>query len=99
MKKMITIIASTVLAGSLAFAASKRSDKAQQGSMSDGTETHEVDTSKNPITGTTTTTETYEKSTEGQHGKTSVEVTDKTKQKKDGQVSKETDIEADSTGN
>lgn len=99
MNKMISIIAGSVLVGSLAVAAGKRADKTQgdHAAHGNGKEVHEVDTTKNPITGSTTTTETYKNQMDSKTGKANIEVKDKTKQTKDGKVSKETDIEAEST--
>lgn len=96
MKKMVAVIASSVLIGSLAVAAGKRADKTEYENAQGGKEVHEIDTIKNPITGTTTTTETYKNTMEGQHGKSKIEIEDKTKRTRGGKVTKETDIEAKS---
>jgi hypothetical protein len=56
-----------------------------------------VDTSKNPITGTTTTTQKHKRKWKkgADHG--SATVTEKTKVKKDGEVDKSVDVKGDST--
>lgn len=85
MKKLITITA-IVLASSLVHAAdAEHSDKTT------------VDHSKNPVTGTETTTKKHTKKMKNDHG-ASAEVTtkEKTKVKKDGTVTKETTTESES---
>ncbi|MFN8792120.1 MAG: hypothetical protein ACK5Y2_11760 [Bdellovibrionales bacterium] len=88
MKTSFAILSSVLLAASLSFAAGQRKDKAKPEAQGDS----KVETSTNPVTGTQTTTESYEHKS----GRQSVEAEQKTKLKKDGQVSKETDIEAES---
>ncbi len=56
-----------------------------------------VDHSKNPITGTHTTTKTTKVKKKGEHAKSEMEVTEKTKVKKDGTVEKSTEVEGDSS--
>jgi len=80
MKKSFAVVSSVLLAASLSFAAGQRKDKAKP----EGQTESEVETSRNPVTGTQTTTETYEHKS----GRQSVEAEQKTKMKKDGQVSK-----------
>ena len=82
MKKMLLVAA--LLVGSVAVAADAE---------------HKVDatkdTSKNPMTGTTTTTETYTEKAHDKMGKADVKVTKKTKVKKDGSTSQSVKTESD----
>ena len=55
-----------------------------------------VDHSKNPITGTETTTKTTKVKKKGDHGKSDVEIKEKTKVMKDGKVEHSKEVEADS---
>lgn len=88
MKKQLIVAAlGALLAGSVSFAAdNENSEKAT------------VDHSKNPITGTQTTTKKYKKKKKAANGASQdVEVTEKTKVKTDGTVTKDMDVEAEST--
>lgn len=59
-------------------------------------EDHKTDVSKNPITGTETTTKKYSKKVKNQDGSQGeVNVKEKTKKYKDGTVKKTTDAEAE----
>ena len=55
-----------------------------------------VDHSKNPITGTETTTKKTKMKKKGDHAKSEAEVTEKTKVKRDGTVEKSKEVESDS---
>lgn len=68
--------------GSIAIAADQE--------HSDSTTT---DTSKNPITGTVTTTKKMTKKKKTEHGEEKMEVTEKTKMMKDGSIKKTTEVE------
>jgi hypothetical protein len=86
MKKFALVMLGSMIAGSVALAADiEDSHKAT------------VDTSKNPITGTKTTTKKWKKKSHDAKGAgTEAEVTEKTKMKTDGTVEKKTDIETES---
>jgi hypothetical protein len=87
MKKMLTIIAGMLFVGSMALAAD-----------AENTDSAKVDTSKNPITGTKTTTVKRKKKMKDESGTShDVSVKEKTKEMKDGTVKKSTDVDADST--
>lgn len=53
-----------------------------------------TDTSKNPITGTVTTTKKTKKHHKGAHTEAKMESTEKTKEMKDGSMKKSTDTES-----
>jgi hypothetical protein len=87
MKKLAIAMIGSMLAGSIAMAA-------------DAEDSHKatVDTSKNPITGTQTTTKKWKKKSHDKHGTgMDAEVTEKTKVKTDGTVEKKTDVQTEST--
>ncbi|MEZ0390574.1 MAG: hypothetical protein ACAH59_00035 [Pseudobdellovibrionaceae bacterium] len=89
MKKAMIMMAGIFLAGSLSFAetAKEKSDT-------------EVKTTTNPITGSETTTKKTKKKMKTASGeKSEMEVTDKTKKTKDGQVKQSVEVDADSTSN
>lgn len=87
MKKIALTAVSALLAGSVSMAAD-----------TENSEKSTVDTSKNPITGTQTTTKKYKKKQKGKNGSgQDVEVTEKTKVKTDGTVQQNIDVEADTT--
>lgn len=82
MKKVMMIIASTVLASSLALAADEESKQEVK-----------VDHSKNPITGTETTTKTTKKKMKSPHAEAEMTKKEKTKTYKDGTKKTTTDTE------
>lgn len=88
MKKMILAVTTVLLfVGSMAISAdAEKSD------------TEKVDVSKNPITGTQTTTRKVKKNLKTPHGtEQKIEVTEKTKEMKDGTVKQSADVEVDAT--
>lgn len=56
-----------------------------------------VDTSKNPITGTVTTTKKMNKKVKGANGEATAKVTEKTKVHKNGKVEKSESVDASAT--
>jgi phosphate-selective porin len=56
-----------------------------------------VDHSKNPLTGTETTTKKTEKTVKGEHGKGKMKMKETTKKKTDGSTETETKIDGDSS--
>ena len=86
MKRTMMVLAAALMVGSLAHAADGE-NKAEA----------TTDTSKNPITGTVTTTKKSSKHVKGMHGKGDVKVTEKTSVHKDGQVDKKVNVEGTST--
>ena len=81
MKKVLAILTSLMFVGVLAHGA----DAEKEASSS-------VDTSKNPITGTKTTKKKSKQKAHDAHGEKSAEVTETTKEKKDGSVSKSVEV-------
>ena len=73
MKKQASILTALLFVGSLALAAD-----------AEHSETTTVDHSKNPITGSETTTKKTKKKMKGEHAKTEMKTTDKMKKEKDG---------------
>ena len=86
MTKMMLALAALLMVGSLAHAADAE-NKAEA----------TTDTSKNPITGTVTTTKKYTKKMKGAHGEAKAEVTEKTKTHKNGKVEKTEKTDASMT--
>lgn len=86
MRKALMIATSMLFVGTMAMAA----DSETSGSTT-------VDTSKNPITGSVTTTKKVAKKKKGAHGEHEIETTEKTTVKKDGTVQKKTETEEHST--
>jgi len=86
MKKMLMALAAVMMVGSLAHAADAE-NKAEA----------TADTSKNPITGTVTTTKKYKKKVKGAHGEADAKVTEKTKVHKDGKVEQSEKVDASKT--
>lgn len=61
-------------------------------------ESDKTDHSKNPITGTETTTHKYKKTIKDEHGQEAkVDVKEKIKKSKDGKVKKSVEVEGEST--
>jgi hypothetical protein len=86
MKKALLATLALVFVGSLAAAAD-----------GENTEKSTTDTTKNPITGSVTTTKKYKKHVKnGKHNEGDVKVTEKTKVKKDGEVVKKVDASGSS---
>jgi ABC-type uncharacterized transport system YnjBCD substrate-binding protein len=85
MKKMMMTLAALMMVGSLAHAADAE-NKAEA----------TTDTSKNPITGTVTTTKKHSRKMKGAHGEAKAEVTEKTKVHKNGKVEKTEKVDASS---
>lgn len=86
MKKFTAVAASLLFVGSIAMANDTKNNVE-----------HTTDTSKNPITGTETTTDKYQKDVKMADGSTAkVNIKKKTKKYKDGSVKKTTDAEAES---
>lgn len=84
MNKVLVAIAALMFAGSLALAAdNENSEKAT------------TDTSKNPITGSTTVTKKYKKTVKKGDREAKIDVTEKTKTKKDGSVETKVDAESE----
>lgn len=83
MNKMLMALAALMMVGSLAHAADAE-NKAEA----------TTDTSKNPITGTVTTTKKFNKKVKGAHGEAEAQVTEKTKVHKDGKVEKSEKVDA-----
>lgn len=83
--KAMMILAAAMMVGALAHAADAE-NKAEA----------TTDVSKNPITGTVTTTKKSSKKVKGAHGDAKVEVTEKTKVHKDGTVEKSSEVDATS---
>lgn len=88
MRAMVIAVATVLLfIGSMAISAE-----------AENTETQKIDTSKNPITGTETVTKKYKKKMKSPHGsQQTVEVTEKTKQMRDGTFKQSADVEVDAT--
>ncbi len=86
MKRTMLVLAAALMVGSLAHAADAE-NKAEA----------TTDTSKNPITGTVTTTKKHSHKIKGANGDGKVEVTEKTKVHKDGKVEKSATVDAKST--
>ena len=85
MKKMMMTLASLMLVASLAHAADAE-NKAEA----------TTDVSKNPITGTVTTTKKHSKKIKGAHVEAKADVTEKTKVHKDGKVEHTEKVDASS---
>ena len=87
MKKIMMVAMGALLVGSVSMAAdAEHSEKST------------TDVSKNPLTGTQTTTKKFKKKAKNQSGSGhDVEVTEKTSVKTDGTVEKKVDVNADST--
>ncbi|RYZ66075.1 MAG: hypothetical protein EOP05_19665 [Proteobacteria bacterium] len=85
MKRSLAIALSALFVGSVGFAADAE-NKAET----------TTDVSKNPITGTVTTTKKTAAKKKGAHGKASMETTEKTKVHKDGEVEKSVEVEGES---
>ena len=83
--KNAMLLAALLMVGSLAHAADAE-HKAEA----------TTDVSKNPITGTVTTTKKSSKKVKGAHGGAKMDVTEKTKVHTDGTVEKSTDVDANS---
>ncbi len=86
MKRTAMLIAALLMVGSLAHAADAENKNEAT-----------VDTSKNPITGTVTTTKKSKKHMKGTHGDAKMDVTEKTKVHTNGKVDKSTEVDASST--
>lgn len=86
MTRTLMVLAAALMVGSLAHAADAE-NKAEA----------TTDVSKNPITGTVTTTKKSSHKMKGAHGEGKVEVTEKTKVHKDGKVEKSADVSAKSS--
>ena len=86
MKRSLALFLGAVLVGSVGFAADAE-NKAEVTS----------DTSKNPITGTVTTTKKTKMKKKGAHGGAELEKTEKTKTHKDGEVEHSVDVEGESS--
>lgn len=84
MKRSLAIALSTLMIASVGFAADAE-NKAET----------TTDTSKNPITGTVTTTKKTSAKKKGAHGKASMEKTEKTKVHTDGEVEKSVEVEGE----
>ena len=90
MKKVLLALAMVALVSPVAFANdTDTADKAET----------TVDTSKNPLTGTVTTTKKTKKEVKRGKGHAKVEATEKTKQMTDGTTEKSVDVESDSKTN
>lgn len=85
MKRSMALFLGALLVGSVGIAADAE-NKAET----------TTDTSKNPITGTVTTTKKTMKKQKGAQGGAEVEVTEKTKTHKDGEVKKTVEVEGES---
>ena len=85
MKRILVALTSLMFVGVLAHGA----DAEKEASSS-------VDTSKNPITGTVTTKKKSKKKSHDAHGEKTAEVTETTKEKKDGSVSKSVEVNQES---
>lgn len=86
MKKLTAMAASLLFIGSMALAEDTKHNVE-----------HTTDTSKNPITGTETTTDKYTKEVKTAHGtKEKVNVKKKTKKYKDGSMKQSTETESES---
>ena len=83
MTKMMMALAALMMVGSMAYAADAE-NKAET----------TTDTSKNPITGTVTTTKKTSKKMKGAHGEAEAKVTEKTKVHKDGKVEHSEKVDA-----
>ena len=86
MKTMMMILAASMMVGALANAA----DMENKGSTTS-------DTSKNPVTGTTTTTKKWNKKVKGANGEADAKVTEKTKVHKNGKVERTEKVDASQT--
>ncbi len=85
MKKLLLTLVGFVFVGSMAMAAD-----------AENTETTKVDHSKNPITGTKTTKKKFKKKVKDEEGHSAdMNVTETTKEKKDGSVKTSTDVDAE----
>lgn len=86
MKKIVAMLMSAMLVGSIAMAADQ-----------ENTASEKKDVSTNPITGTKKTKVKKEKKIKGEHGQEAkATVTETTKEHKDGQVEKSVEVDADS---
>lgn len=86
MTKTLMVLAAALMVGAMAQAA----DMENKGAVT-------TDTSKNPITGTVTTTKKMSKKIKGAHGEVDAKVTEKTKVHKDGKVEKSEKVDASTT--
>ncbi len=85
MKAITTILAGLLLVGSMAFAVD-----------AENSATKTTGTSKNPLTGSTTTTKKMKKKMKNGKDEKNATVTEKTKTMKDGTVENSTDVKMDS---
>ncbi len=86
MKRSLSIVLGALLISSVGFAADAE-NKAET----------TTDTSKNPITGTVTTTKKTKAKKKGAAGAAEMETTEKTKVHKDGEVEHSVDVEGSSS--
>jgi hypothetical protein len=86
MKQMMMVLAAAMMVGALTQAA----DMENKGEAT-------TDTSKNPVTGTTTTTKKWTKKVKGANGEAEAKVTEKTKVHKNGKVEKSEKVDATQT--
>jgi hypothetical protein len=86
MKRSLAIVLGALLVGSVGFAADAENKNETT-----------TDTSKNPITGTVTTTKKTKMKKKGAKGGSEVEATEKTKVHKDGEVEHSVDVEGESS--
>jgi hypothetical protein len=85
MKKTVLALVLAAFVAPMAFA-DDSADKAE----------NTVDTSKNPITGTVTTTKKSKRSAKRGKSHAKLDVTEKTKEKKNGEVEHSVDVDSDS---